>query len=344
MIRVLIVDDSAVVRKVLTDGLSKFDDIEVVGSAPDPFVAREKIAQLHPDVLTLDVEMPRMDGLTFLEKLMRHHPMPVIVVSSLTPSSSDNALRAMALGAVEIVSKPSTQFSVPDVERQLLRAIRAAATAKVDKKSLSARATAVAAAPTGPVRLQTTHKIMAIGASTGGTQAIENVLRNWPANAPGTVIVQHMPQGFTEPFSKRLNQACQVEVREARDGDRVVPGVVLIAPGGSKHMLLERSGANYQVVLKEGPPVNFHRPSVDVLFQSVARHAGGNVTGIILTGMGGDGAKGMLMMRESGAFTVAQDEQSCVVFGMPKEAIKLGGACKVVSLAQIAHTACKGAN
>lgn len=343
MIRVLIVDDSAVVRKVLTEGLSKFDDIEVVGSAPDPFVAREKIAQLRPDVLTLDVEMPRMDGLTFLEKLMRHHPLPVIVVSSLTPSSSDNAIRAMALGAVEIVSKPSSQFSAPDVERQLLRAIRAAASARVDKKALSARVGA-SPAPLGLTGLQTTHKIIAIGASTGGTQAIENVLAGWPANAPGTVIVQHMPQGFTEPFSKRLNQTCRVEVREARSGDQVVPGVVLLAPGGTKHMLLERSGANYQVILKEGPPVNYHRPSVDVLFQSVARNAGNNATGIILTGMGGDGAKGLLMMRESGAFTVAQDEQSCVVFGMPKEAIKLGGACKVVPLSQVAYTALKGAD
>lgn len=193
-----------------------------------------------------------------------------------------------------------------------------------------------------PISLQTTHKIIAIGASTGGTQAIETVLRSWPANAPGTVIVQHMPEGFIDAFAKRLNQVCQVEVRQANHQDRVVPGVVLIAPGGKQHMLLERSGANYQVVLKEGPPVNYHRPSVDVLFQSVARHAGQNATGVILTGMGGDGAKGLLAMREIGSFTVAQDEASCVVFGMPKEAIKLGAASKITSLSHVAHTALSG--
>lgn len=343
MIKVLVVDDSAVVRKVLSDGLSKFDDVEVVGTAPDPFVAREKIAQLRPDVITLDIEMPRMDGLTFLEKLMRHHPLPVIIVSSLTPSSSENAMRAMSLGAVEIVSKPSTQFSAPDVERQLIRAIRAAATARVEKKLAPAPEAAKASSPL-LAGLRTTHKIIAIGASTGGTQALETVLRNFPANAPGTVIVQHMPEGFTDPFAKRLNQVCQVEVRQARNLDTVVPGVVLIAPGGTQHMLLERSGASYQVVLKEGPPVNFHRPSVDVLFQSVARNAGKNATGVILTGMGGDGAKGMLMMREQGAFTIAQDEASCVVFGMPKEAIRLGGACKVASLSHVAQVTLNGAD
>jgi two-component system chemotaxis response regulator CheB len=341
MIRVLIVDDSAVVRQVLTNGLSKFDDVEVVGSAPDPYIAREKIAKLRPDVLTLDIEMPRMDGLTFLEKLMAHHPMPVVVVSSLAPRNSDNAMRALALGAVELVGKPSSQFSAPDVERHLIRAVRAAAAAKFDRRTMPGPNTAAKPA-LAPVSLQTTHKIIAIGASTGGTQAIETVLRAWPANAPGTVIVQHMPEGFTEAFAKRLNQVCQVEVRQANHQDRVVPGVVLIAPGGKQHMLLERSGANYQVVLKEGPPVNYHRPSVDVLFQSVARHAGQNATGVILTGMGGDGAKGLLAMRETGSFTVAQDEASCVVFGMPKEAIKLGAASKVTSLSQIALTTLNG--
>jgi two-component system chemotaxis response regulator CheB len=340
MIRVLIVDDSAVVRQVLTNGLSKFDDIEVVGSAPDPYMAREKIAKLRPDVLTLDIEMPRMDGLTFLEKLMTHYPMPVVVVSSLAPKNSDNALRALALGAVELVGKPSSQFSAPDVERQLIRAVRAAAAAKFDRRLMPGSQTAAKPA-LAPVSLQTTHKIIAIGASTGGTQAIETVLRDWPANAPGTVIVQHMPEGFTEAFAKRLNQVCQVEVRQAQHQDRVVPGVVLIAPGGKQHMLLERSGANYQVLLKEGPPVNYHRPSVDVLFQSVARSAGKNATGVILTGMGGDGAKGLLAMREAGAFTVAQDEVSCVVFGMPKEAIKLGAAAKITALSQIAYTTLK---
>lgn len=343
MIRVLIVDDSAVVRQVLTNGLSKFDDIEVVGSAPDPYVAREKIAKLRPDVLTLDIEMPRMDGLTFLEKLMTHHPLPVVVVSSLAPKNSDNAMRALALGAVELVGKPSSQFSAPDVERQLVRAVRAAAAAKLNQRLLPGTPTAAKPA-LAPIRLQTTHKIIAIGASTGGTQAIEAVIREWPANAPGTVIVQHMPEGFTAAFASRLNQICQVEVREARNEDRVVPGIVLIAPGGKQHMMLERSGANYQVILKEGPPVNYHRPSVDVLFQSVARNAGKNATGVILTGMGGDGAKGLLAMRETGSFTVAQDEQSCVVFGMPKEAIKLGAACKVTSLSQVAQVTLNAGN
>jgi two-component system chemotaxis response regulator CheB len=264
--------------------------------------------------------------------------MPVIVVSSLAPKNSDNAMRALALGAVELVGKPSSQFSAPDVERQLIRAVRAAANARFDRRAMPPTNTAAKPA-LAPVSLQTTHKIIAIGASTGGTQAIEAVLRGWPANAPGPVIVQHMPEGFTEAFASRLNQICQVEVRQAQHQDRVVPGTVLIAPGGNRHLLLERNGANYQVVLKEGPPVNYHRPSVDVLFQSVARHAGKNATGVILTGMGGDGAKGLLAMRETGAFTVAQDEQSCVVFGMPKEAIKLGAACKVTSLSQVAQAA-----
>lgn len=327
MIRVLIVDDSAIVRQVLTEGLSKLDDIEVVGSAIDPYMARDKIASLKPDVITLDVEMPRMDGLTFLSKLMQHHPLPVVVVSSLTPENSENALRALSLGAVEIVNKPGTQFSVPDVQKNLAKAIRTAARAKVfARKNDDTKKTV-----TSYKQLETTHKIIAIGASTGGTQAIEAVLKDFPANAPGTVICQHMPQGFTASFAKRLNQVCAMEVREAKDGDAVVPGVALVAPG-NKHMLLQKSGAKYFVVLKDGPPVHYQRPAVDVLFQSVARHAGQNAIGVILTGMGADGAKGLLDMKNSGAYTFAQDEQSCVVFGMPKAAIQLNAAEEVLPL------------
>lgn len=335
MIRVLVVDDSAVVRQILTNELSKFEDIEVVGGAIDPFIAREKIVKLQPDVLTLDVEMPRMDGLSFLEKLMKHFPMPVVVVSSLTPKNSETAFRALELGAVEVVSKSGSQFTAPDVGRDLVRAVRAAASAKVFARQSQPAAKTVSGIPAAPQALKTTHKIIAIGASTGGTRAIEDVLREMPGNSPGTVIVQHMPEGFTAPFAKRLNQICRMEVREAQDGDRLVPGVALIAPGG-QHMLLERSGAVYQVKIKHGPPVHFQRPAVDVLFQSVARNAGKNAVGVILTGMGADGAKGLLAMRQAGAHTFAQDEQSCVVFGMPKEAIKLGAADEVLPLSQIA--------
>ena len=337
MIRVLVVDDSAVVRQILTDELSKFDDIQVVGGAIDPFIAREKIAKLQPDVLTLDIEMPRMDGLSFLEKLMKHFPMPVVVVSSLTPKNSETSFRALELGAVEVVSKPGSQFTAPDVGRDLVRAVRAAAAAKVFARQAEPAVKKVSNIPAAPRALNTTHKIIAIGASTGGTRAIEEVLREMPANSPGTVIVQHMPEGFTQPFAKRLNQVCQMEVREAADGDRVVPGVALIAPGG-QHMLLQRSGAVYLVRIKPGPPVHFQRPSVDVLFQSVARHAGANAIGVILTGMGSDGAKGLLAMKEAGARTFAQDEQSCVVFGMPKEAVKLGAADEILPLSQVAQS------
>ena len=335
----LIVDDSAVVRQVLSAELSKTPDIEVVGTAVDPYVARDKIVALSPDVITLDMEMPRMDGLTFLSKLMKYHPMPVVVVSSLTASGSQTALRALELGAMEVICKPGSSYSVSEVSALLAEKIRAAAAARY-----CARATQAAReiqsdmddSPPPPM-LQTTHKILAIGASTGGTEAIREVLTHLPSNCPGTVIVQHMPEHFTASFAQRLNDLCQMEVREARDKDLVVPGVALLAPG-NHHMVLARSGARYYVEIKDGPPVYHQRPSVDVLFHSVARQAGPNALGVILTGMGADGARGMLAMRQAGAHTLAQDEESCVVFGMPREAIRLEAAAQVVSLPRMAGT------
>lgn len=337
MIRVLIVDDSALIRRVLSEELSKFEDIEVVGTAIDPYVARDKILSLRPDVITLDIEMPRMDGLSFLSKLMHHYPMPVVIVSSLSKENSEIALHALELGAVEVIPKPGSQFSLPDVPHRLIQAIRAAAVADVTKRGRAPAGEASGPQPAMPIlsSIQTSHKILAIGASTGGTQAIETVLRSMPATMPGATIVQHMPEYFTKAFAERLNKVCNIEVREARDNDMVLTGVALIAPG-NHHMVLERSGAQYQVRIKDGPPVHHQRPSVDVLFQSVARNAGRNALGVILTGMGADGAKGLLAMKESGAHTIAQDEQSCVVFGMPKEAIKLGAASAVVPLPEIA--------
>jgi two-component system, chemotaxis family, protein-glutamate methylesterase/glutaminase len=335
MIRVLVIDDSAVVRKVLSEELSRYPDIQVVGTASDPYVAREKIAQLRPDVLTLDVEMPRMDGLSFLAKLMKHHPIPTIVVSSVTPKQSEAALRALQLGAIDVIAKPGSAFSVPEVGQQLVRSIRAAAQAKP-------RLAPAAAEPARERRqvslsgVATTHRLIAIGASTGGTTAVEKVLRSFPVNAPGTLIVQHMPAGFTASFAKRLDQVCDIAVAEAKDGDLVATGRALIAPGGS-HMVLESDGAQRVVKIRNGPPVHHQKPAVDVLFQSVARVAGRNAVGALLTGMGADGAAGLAAMREAGAFTVAQDETSCVVFGMPKEAIRLGAAQVVLPLSTIAE-------
>jgi len=329
MVKVLIVDDSAVVRKVLSAELSKAEGIEVLGTATDPYVARDKILALKPDVVTLDLEMPRMDGLTFLRKLMRYYPLPVIVVSSLTQAGSDMALEALHLGAVEVVAKPGSAHSVKDVSKQLAQRIRAAATARV--VSPTETRAGVSAAPTSNNLLRTTHKILAIGASTGGTRAIEDIMVRLPANTPGTVIVQHMPEHFTSSFADRLNGLCQMDVREARTNDPIVPGVALIAPG-DRHMVVRRSGAKYSVVNKDGPPVQHQRPSVDVLFHSVAKQVGPNAVGVILTGMGADGAAGLLAMRQAGALTLAQDEKSCVVFGMPKEAIALGGVGQVVPL------------
>lgn len=338
MIRVLVVDDSAIVRKVLTDELSSHPDIEVVGSAVDPYVARDKILKLVPDVLTLDIEMPRMDGLTFLEHLMRQRPMPVVVLSSLTPKNSETALRALRMGAVEVLAKPDSRFSTPD-SRYLAEVIRAAARARVRRSIVESEAEPRSAVPTESAlsTIETTHKVLAIGASTGGTNTIEAILQSLPHTVPGTLIVQHMPPDFTRIFAERLNSVCAIRVCEGRDGDPVVPGVALVAPGG-QHMLLERSGAQYRVRIKDGPKVHFQRPSVDVLFYSVARNAGRNAVGVILTGMGADGAHGLAAMRDSGARTIAQDEDTCVVFGMPKEAIRLGAAEKVLPLPEISRS------
>ena len=333
MIRVLIVDDSALVRKVLTIELSKCRDIEVVGSAIDPYVARDKILTLRPDVVTLDLEMPRMNGLAFLAKLMKYYPLPIVVVSSLTPKNSEAAIQALELGAVEVICKPESSSRTSEISRHLIHAVRAAASAQISRQHGTLETSATSGA-TPPFHFQTANQVLAIGASTGGTQAIESVLRDLPTASPGTLIVQHMPEQFTTSFARRLNQICQMEVREAQDNDPVVPGVALVAPG-NRHMLLQQSGARYLVRVKNGPAVNHHRPSVDVLFQSVARSAGKDAIGVLLTGMGADGAKGLLAMHEKGAYTLAQDEQTCVVFGMPREAVRLGAVDDVMPLPRI---------
>lgn len=332
-IRVMVVDDSAIVRKVLTRELSKGPDIEVVGTAPDPYVARDKILTLKPDVLTLDVEMPRMDGITFLRRLMKHYPLPVIILSSLTPQGSATALEALGAGAVEVLCKPGVAYKVEDVCTHLIDKIRMATRADVKRLMRMLE-------PTRPRPLylsETTHSVLAIGVSTGGVQTLGRVLPLFPTNVPGTMVVQHMPGNFTASFARRLNDECAAQVKEAENGDRVLPGRILIAPGGY-HMYLRRSGANYYVMIKDGVPVCRQKPSVDVLFNSVAKYAGSNSVGAILTGMGNDGAQGLLNMRRAGARTLAQDEASCVVFGMPKEAIACGAAEHVVSLSQIAET------
>jgi len=333
VIKVLVVDDSALVRKLLTDELSRYRDIEVVGGAMDPYVARDKIVRLKPDVITLDLEMPRMDGLSFLSKLMKFHPLPVVVVSSLTPPNSQIAIRALELGAVEVICKPGSSLSVPDISQSLVKAIRAAFLAKVVKitEDVSGKEQSN---PGYQIPLKTTHKVIAIGASTGGTIAIEKLLIEMPLNIPGILVVQHMPEYFTASFANRLDTICKIEVREAQDGDTMAPGLALVAPGG-RHMLLERNGAFYQVRIKGGPMVHHQRPSVDVLFHSVAKQAGANAMGVLLTGMGTDGADGLLAMRQSKAYTIAQDEASSVVYGMPGEAVKLGAACEVLPLTKI---------
>ena len=328
-IKVLVVDDSAIVRKIFNEELSKEADIEVVGTAPDPFIARDKILKLKPDVVTLDIEIPRMDGLTFLKKLMKYYPLPVIIVSSLTPKGSTMAVEAIEYGAVEVLAKPGGAYSVGDMCLQLKEKIRAASRVNMKRKP----------GPVSPSQIgtvthslkETTQKVIAIGASTGGTEALKVILADMPRNSPGIIIVQHMPANFTSAFAKRLNQICMIEVKEAEDGDSVINGRALIAPGNF-HMLIRRNGAQYFVNVKDGPLVHHQRPAVDVLFNSVAQYAGNNAVGVILTGMGTDGAQGLLAMKGAGAKTLVQDETSCIVYGMPKEAVKIGAADKIVSL------------
>ena len=331
-INVLIVDDSAIVRNILSKELEKDPDIHVVGTAPDPLVASDKIEQLNPDVITLDIEMPRMDGITFLRGLMKHHPLPTIIVSSLTPKGSHLALEALDIGAVEVLCKPGTSYTVGNMTEDLIGKIKAASIAKLDVRKLEVKK--VYRKSSGSALARTTNKVIAIGASTGGTQALQYILQSLPRNFPGMVIVQHMPAGFTTAFANRLNQICELEVKEADNNDSVIPGQVLIAPG-NKHMVFKRSGARYYVDITDGPRVQRQRPSVEVLFHAVAKHAGANALGVILTGMGADGAEGMLAMKKEGALTIAQDEASCIVFGMPKEAIQLGGVDHIVALKNI---------
>ena len=346
-IKVLIVDDSALVRQTLVSILESDPQIEIVGVAADPYIAVDKIKECVPDVITLDIEMPRMDGLTFLKKLMSQHPIPVVVISTLTEKGTDSALLALEYGAVEVLAKPkvNTKILLEQSKIELCDKVKAAALANVKRRSFSARTATSEVAPklsadavigkhTSTSMVQTTETVIAIGASTGGTEALRVLLEGFPADCPGIVIVQHMPEMFTKQFAQRLNSLCKVSVKEAENGDKVLRGHVLLSPGG-KHMMLKRSGAIYHVEVVDGPLVNRHRPSVAVLFRSVARYAGKNVVGAILTGMGDDGARGMLEMKEAGAHTIAQDENSCVVFGMPKEAIKLGGADKVLPLSDI---------
>lgn len=335
-IKVLIVDDSALIRSVMNEIISKQPDMEVVGVAPDPIVARELIKKTNPDVLTLDVEMPRMDGLDFLEKLMRLRPMPVVMVSSLTERGSEITLRALELGAVDFVTKPklSIQSGMLEYAELIADKIRAAAKARVTARSVAQPVRGGGATEGLPLirnPLTSSEKLIIIGASTGGTEAIKEFLLQMPSDCPGILITQHMPEGFTRSFAKRLDNLCKITVREAEGGERVLPGHAFIAPGHS-HLRLTRSGANYVTQLDQSPPVNRHRPSVDVLFESAAQYAGKNAVGVILTGMGKDGAAGMLAMRNAGAYNFAQDEASCVVFGMPREAVAVGAVHEVGGL------------
>jgi len=333
-IKVLIVDDSAVVRKLLSRELARDPRIEVIGTAPDPYVARDLIVSLRPDVLTLDVEMPRMDGITFLRKLMSLFPMPVVVVSSLTASGTRTAIEALDAGAVDVVGKPGSSYSVESLSGMLIEKIVQASRTTV-KRVGPRPASDPIKGEIHSAMAQTTYQIIAIGASTGGVTSLTTVLTALPPSTPGTLVVQHMPAQFTSSFAERLDSLCRVRVKEACDGDLVTMGMVLLAPGG-KHLRLKRCGAQYLAEIKDGPEVFHQRPSVDVLFESVALTAGSNAVGAILTGMGADGAAGLLKMRQAGARTLAQDEASCVVFGMPMEAIKCGAAQHVVPLEKVA--------
>jgi two-component system chemotaxis response regulator CheB len=336
-IKVAIVDDSALIRSVMTEIVNSQPDMEVVGVAPDPLVARELIKRVNPDVLTLDVEMPKMDGLDFLEKLMRLRPMPVLMVSSLTERGSEITMRALELGAVDFVTKPkiSIQSGMREYTELITDKIRAAARARIKPRSVQAAAQSAAQSPQQLPQLRSpltsSEKLIIIGASTGGTEAIREFLMQMPSDCPGILIAQHMPEGFTSSFARRLDSLCKISVSEAQGNERVLPGHAYIAPGHS-HLLLSRSGANYMTRIEQTDPVNRHRPSVDVLFRSAALGAGKNAVGVILTGMGKDGAQGMLEMKNAGAHNFAQDEASCVVFGMPREAIAIGAAHEVAPL------------
>jgi len=336
-IKVLIVDDSAVVRNILTQGLGKFPDLNIVGTAPDPFVARDKIIQLKPDVLTLDVEMPRMDGITFLEKLMKSHPLPVIILSTLTPAGCETALRAFDLGAIEVMQKPEldVSYKLNEMINTLYEKIIASSHAKINlnvhKRTAKSQGKSFV---NQTAMVKTTDKIVAIGASTGGTEAIRSILPMLPPTFPGIVLTQHMPAKFTKTFAQSLNKACAMEVKEAETNDTVRPGLVLIAPGNF-HMIFRRSGARYYVEIKDGPMVHHQRPAVDILFDSVAKYAGANSIGVILTGMGKDGGAGLLKMKNAGSRTIGQNEETCVVYGMPKVAFEMGGVEKVKPLHDI---------
>ncbi|MCE5182374.1 MAG: chemotaxis response regulator protein-glutamate methylesterase [Betaproteobacteria bacterium] len=338
-IKVLIVDDSALIRSVLKEIIESHKDLKVVGAAPDPLVAREMIKALNPDVITLDVEMPRMDGIGFLEKLMRLRPMPVVMISSLTEKGSDITLRALELGAVDFIAKPKLDISrgLKEYSQEIADKIRAAARANLKKPTFQVQPslTADAVLPSLSNRVASTEKLIIVGASTGGTEAIKDFLIKLPPDCPGIAVTQHMPEAFTKSFAQRLDSLCKISVKEAENGDRILPGHAFIAPGHS-HLLIKRSGANYVCELSDGPLVNRHRPSVDVLFRSAANHVGKNAIGVILTGMGKDGAVGMMEMKQAGSYNFAQDEASCVVFGMPKEAIATGGVDEIVPLQDMA--------
>ncbi|QNP58961.1 protein-glutamate methylesterase/protein-glutamine glutaminase [Paenacidovorax monticola] len=344
-IRVIVVDDSALVRSLLAEIINRQRDMECIGTANDPLIAREMIREMNPDVITLDVEMPRMDGIDFLGRLMRLRPMPVVMISTLTERGAEVTMKALELGAVDFVAKPRVGLAsgLNELASQIVDKIRVAAVAQVRRAAAPAPGAAgggaaapVAAAPSALLGRLSTEKIIAIGASTGGTEAIREVLVHMPPDSPAIVITQHMPPGFTTSFAARLNSLCQITVKEASNGERILPGHAYIAPGGTQFHI-NRSGANYVAVVDDGPPVNRHKPSVEVLFKSVAAVAGRNAFGIMLTGMGNDGAAAMREMRDAGSYNYVQDEASCIVFGMPREAIAHGAADEVLPLNQIAQ-------
>lgn len=347
MIRVLIVDDSATARTVISEALSRDPEIKIVGTAPDAYVARDKIVQLKPDVVCLDVEMPRMDGITFLRKLMKHFPVPVLMVSSLTQKGAQVTLDALEAGAIDYVAKPHSYIydGITDIEKELIAKVKMVASSNLNARIRQRETQKEKLISVKPLYslAETTNKIIAIGASTGGTVALTDLLTTFPKNIPGTVIVQHMPSGFTNAFAQRLNELCEVEVKEAEDGDIISKGKVLIAPG-DLHMIIRREGGNYKVKLGTGEKVSGHRPSVNVLFNSVAKQAGSNAIGVILTGMGNDGAKGMLAMKNSGAINIAQDEKTSIVWGMPKVAIEIGATNYVEPIGNITNKIIKSLN